>query len=728
MTGLVPASPVLATASTPGRASAEVTSSDDGGGAAADDRDRDAIIVTGLRAEKESISGTKTDTPLLLTPQSISVISMDDMLSRSILSVGDAVAYSAGVFTNTKGVTYGGDAIAIRGFGNDGTTGTAGNTYVDGLRLSGTGYVSGALDPYLYERVEVVKGPASVLYGQSVPGGLINMVSKRPQADFDGEVIARYGTFGRKQFALDATGPVTSDGGLLARVTGTWFKTHDIYDFSDRERVLFAPSLTWSLGDSTSLTILTHYQKDDFAGSTLNWLPTIGTVIDNPNGQISRKLFTGDPNYQRWDRQTASAGYQFEHRFSDFLTFRQNFRYTDTQLDNRNIYISRLSADLRTAGRQAFGLQENSDDLTIDNHAAFTFTTGAISHQVLAGLDWQKLKYSTDRVFAIAPTLDVFAPVYNQAIPEPAPFQHRIYRNEQTGLYLQDQIALGGTRLLLGMRQDWASFKASDLIRNVSQKSKNKALTKRAALLHAFDNGLAPYVSYSESFTPQYGSDFEGNSFDPEKGRQYEAGVKYQPAGTQSFLTASIFDLRRRNYLTTDADHPGFSRQNGEVRMRGLELEANVALQADLTLMGAYTLLDSKVTESADTVSGINPETLAVESRKQQGLRLQAVPRHNASLWVNYVNPIGIALGAGVRYSSSTYGDAANLSRVPAFTLFDASVRFDLGAWLANLEGLELSVKANNVFDKKYVSSCVGIDRCYYGQARNVIADLAWRW
>ncbi|MCJ2188278.1 TonB-dependent siderophore receptor [Novosphingobium beihaiensis] len=683
-----------------------------------------------MRAEKTALSATKTDTPLLLTPQSVSVVSMEDMRTRSILSVGDALTYSAGVFANTKGATYGGDAIAIRGFGNDGTTGTAGNTYVDGLRLGGTGYVSGALDPYLYERVEVVKGPASVLYGQSVPGGLINMVSKRPKAEFSGEAIVRYGTFDRKQFALDVTGPVTERRDLLVRVTGTWFDTHDIYRFSGRKRVLFAPSLTWNLGDSTSLTVLTHYQKDDFAGSTLNWLPTIGTVIANPNGRVSRKLFTGDPNYQRWDRETASAGYQFEHRFSDWLSFRQNFRYTSTDLDNHNIYISRLSPDFRTAGRQAFGLREHGDDFTIDNNAAFTFATGAISHEVLAGLDWQSLKYETDRVFAVAPALDVFAPVYHQDIPEPAPFQHRIYRNRQTGLYLQDQVALGGWRLLLGLRQDWASFKASDLIYDVGQKSKNKALTKRAALLYAFDNGLSPYVSYSESFIPQYGADYDGNNFDPEKGRQLEAGVKFQPAGTASFLTASVFDLRRRNYLTADPnpEHAGFSVQNGEVRMRGLELEANVTVKEGLTLVGAYTLLDSRVTDSGDAVSGINPDTLAVESRDQQGLRLQAVPRHNASLWVNYVSPVGVALAGGVRYSSSTYGDAANLSRVPAFTLFDASVRFDLGQWLPDLQGLELSVKANNVFDKKYISSCVGIDRCYYGQARNVIADLAWRW
>lgn len=696
--------------------------------AAARTRTRENIIVNGLRPETAAVSGTKLDIPLIETPQSISVVDLDAMRVRNVLSVGDAVAYSSGVFANTKGVTYGGDAIAVRGFGNDGTTGAATNTYVDGLRLGGTGYVTAALDPWLYERIEVVKGPASVLFGQSVPGGLINMISRRPRDVFGGEVLLRYGTYDRKQVGFDITGPINGAGRLLARLSGTAFETHDAYPYSDRKRVLIAPAITWRPGDDTSLTLLAHYQHDDFAGSTLNWLPTIGTVIANPNGRISRKLFTGDPNYQGWDRKTGSIGYEFQHRFGDAVTFSQNFRYTHNRLDNQNTYISRLSADLRTASRQAFGLLEHSDDLTLDSHLAIRFATGRLSHQVLLGLDWQKMDSDTLREFAVAPALDVFAPAYRMTIPPRSPFRNQDYRNRQTGLYAQDQIALDGWRLLLGLRQDWASSYTHDIPSDLADTEKSKALTKRAGLLHLFDNGLAPYVSYSESFTPLSGTDFQGNRFKPEKGKQIEAGLKFQPKGSRSFITASVFDLRRRNVLTTDADNPDYSRQTGEIRMRGFELEANVQLPAGFSVIGAYTLLDPKVTKSNDSVSGIDPATLTTVTRAEQGLRPVAVPRHNASLWLDYAGDKGIGLGAGVRYSSATYGDGANLSRVPAYALVDASLRLDIGHWIPSFAGLELRVKANNVFDKTYVASCIGIDRCYYGQGRNVTADIAFRW
>ncbi len=717
--------PVLVSA-TPAADDSRSTASESAEGRSA--RSRQDIIVTAVLPDTAAISGTKLAIPLIETPQSISVIDLDEMRMRNVLSVGDAVAYSAGVFANGKGNTYGGDAVAVRGFGNDGTTGAAINTYIDGLRLGGTGYVTAGLDPWLYERVEVVKGPASVLFGQSVPGGLINMISRRPQAEFGGELLLRYGSFDRKQVGLDVTGPVTQDGSLLARFSGTAFETHDIYSYSDRKRVMVAPALTWRPDERTSLTLLSHYQHDDFAGSTLNWLPTIGTIIANPYGQVSRTLFTGDPNYQRWDRTTASIGYQFEHRFSDAVSFNQALRFTHNRLDNQNTYISRLTADLRTANRQAFGLLEHSNDLTVDTRLSARFMTGGLQHQLLGGVDWQLLKSDTLREFAVAPTLDIFAPVYGQTIPPRVQFRDQAYRNEQTGLYLQDQIALDRWRLLIGLRQDWASGRTRDNPSGLSQTQKADALTKRAGLLYLFDNGLAPYVSYAESFTPQDGTDWQGNAFAPEHGRQVEAGIKYQPKGGRSFVTASIFDLRRRNVLTTDPDHPDFSRQTGEIRMRGFEVEANVALAKTFSLIGSYTLLDPRVTSSNDSVSGINPVTRQIEDRAQQGLRPIAVPRHTAALWLNYDAPAGVGAGAGLRYVSASWGDDANLSRVPAYVLVDASLRFELGHWITSLKGLQFSVKANNLLDKTYVASCSGIDRCYYGQARNVTADLSWRW
>jgi iron complex outermembrane recepter protein len=695
---------------------------------AEESRRSDAITVTGFVPETAALSGLKTDTPLIETPQSVSVISMDEMRVRNILSVSDAVAYTAGAFAGGKGNTYGGDAIALRGFGNDGTTGTATNTYIDGLRLGGTGYLSGGIDPWLYDRIEVVKGPASVLFGQSVPGGLINMVSKRPQDQAGGEIFLRYGSYGRKQVGIDVTGPVEGSDNLLLRFVGTGFEDHDVYAFSNRQRVMVAPSLTWRIGSRTTLTVLTHYQHDDFAGSTLNWLPTIGTIVANPNGRISRTLFTGDPNYQGWNRTTASAGYELEHHFSDAFTVRQNFRYTYDDLDDKNTYISSLNADLRTASRQLFGLIEHANDYTLDTQADLKLATGSIGHRFLFGIDWQQLNNDTYRSFATGPDLDVYAPVYFQPMPTPVPFRNQAYRDSQTGLYAQDQLSLGGWRLVLGLRQDWASSRVIDHDALTSDTEKSHALTKRIALLRLFDNGLAPYVSYSDSFVPQSGTDYAGKTFDPERGKQIEAGIKYQPPGRASFVTASIFDLRRRNVLTTDSEHPDFEKETGEIRMRGIELEANVVLAKGLKAIGSYTFLDARVTHSDDTVSGINPVTLAEEDRAQQGLRPLAVPRHTAALWLDYAATRGVALGAGARYIASTFGDDANLSTVPAYTLFDASLRFDLGQWDGALQGLSLAVKANNVFDKTYVASCVGVDRCYYGNPRNVTVDLGFRW
>ncbi|MBN8842207.1 MAG: TonB-dependent siderophore receptor [Sphingomonadales bacterium] len=702
------------------------------GAEAEDHAGRSDIIVSG-KLSKEGSTGTKSDTPLVETPQSISVIDEEDIRSRNVLSIADAVGYSSGVFAGTKGsATYGGDAIAIRGFGNDGSSGTANNTYIDGLRLGGTLYASAALDPLLFERIEVVKGPASVLYGQATPGGLINMVSRRPRAETGGEIMLRYGSFGRKQGLLDVTGSVNESGSLFARFTGMFFDTDDRVDFSNRQRVLVAPALTWQPGASTSLTLLAHYQKDDFLGSTLNWLPTVGTVLANPNGKISRSLFTGDPNYQKWNRELFSVGYQFEHRFSDAIAFRQNVRLSQNSLDAKTIYITSLSSNLRIAGRQAFGLQESSNDLAIDNNLQATFETGPFTHDVLIGLDWQRFENDTNRELANGLTLDVFAPTYYQTLPTFVRSTNAIFTKRQVGLYFQDQIKLHGWRLLLGLRKDWTTNitlnRAATNPATARTSQKDDAITKRVALLHLFDNGLAPYISYSEAFTPLSGTDASGAFFRPETGRQYEAGIKFQPRGGDSFVTASVFDLRRQNVLTTDQANPSFRRATGEITMRGFELEAHVAIAPTVRVIGAYTYLDAEVTKSNTTVTGLNPVTLVRFTAPELGKRPVAVPKHNASLWVSADLPAGTVAGAGARYSGSTFGDPANGVRVPDFLLFDASLRFDLGRWASALSGLNLALKANNIADKTYVSSCIGIDRCYYGQGRTVIADVSFRW
>lgn len=674
-------------------------------------------------------SGTKTDTPLMETPQSVSVVTRDEMDLRKAHSLADALGYTAGVRAGTMGEAngYGGDSTSIRGFGGDGTTGPSYNEYLDGMRLGGSGYVVSGLDPALFERIEVLKGPASVLYGQSTPGGIVNMVSKRPTDQPHGEVEFQTGSYGRLQGNFDISDRADADGTLLYRLSGTAWDTDSQTRFSHRMRAAIAPAVTIRPNADTSLTILTRYQKDDFGGSPLNWLPAVGTVFAGPNGRIARDFFAGDPNYSRWRRQNAAAGYLFEHHFDDVWTVRQNVRYMYNSLDFANVYISTLSSPT-TARRQAFGMVEHSNDWTIDNQAEANFRTGLVGHKVLFGVDDQILRNDTDRVLqASAPPIDLYNPGYDRSFSV-RPYQKSRTASNQNGLYFQDQMDLGRVSGVFGLRQDWVDSRTDNLLTGIRTEQGAHALTKRAALMYHFDSGVAPYFSYSESFDPTVGSYLAGGApAKPSDGKQYELGAKFQPSGSNSMITASLFDLTRTNVATSDVNNPGYVLQSGEVSSRGLELEGKASLADGLNATAAYTFLDAKVTSSNDTATGIDGVKVS-----QKGKRPVRVPEHTASLWLDYTvqsgDLKGAGFGTGARYVGPTEGDAANSFRVPGFLLFDAMVQYDLSGLGTPFHGWSTSVTATNLGDTRYVSSCFAAVRCFYGSGRSVYASLKFRW
>ncbi|BBK31865.1 iron complex outermembrane receptor protein [Stella humosa] len=678
-----------------------------------------------------SAAGTKTDTPILETPQSISVVGSAEIATRNARTLADALGYTAGVRAGTMGASngYGGDSTSIRGFGGNGTAGPSSNEYLDGMRLGGTGYLSSALDPYLFERIEVIKGPASVLYGQSTPGGLVNMVSKRPTASPLREVELQTGNRGRVQGSFDVSDRIDPAGRVLYRVTGVAYRHDAETDIADgKRRFAIAPSLTFRPNDRTSLTLMARYQNDDFGGSPLNWLPAYGTVLPNANGKLGRDLYTGDPNFERWKRESANIGYALEHRFDDTFTFRQNFRYLHNKLDHAGLYVSTLQADQRTANRQAFGMIEHSDDFTLDNQVEARFSTGPLQHTLLFGIDGQWFLDDTDRVLqSPAATLDLFNPVYGVAI-NATPYQKSESEGRQYGLYLQDQVAFDRLRLVLGLRQDWAKSESTNKLNGTSSSQKDDALTMRGAAMYLFDNGLAPYVSYTESFEPTVGTVLaDGSLAKPTEGRQYEVGLKYQPTGFDSFMTASLFDLRRKNVVTRDPNNPTLSIQTGEITARGVELEAKASLAAGFNATVAYTYLDAEVTDSNNTTTGIDGVVVPI-----RGKTPTRVPEHAASLWLDYTfaeGPLrGFALGGGGRYVGRTMGDDANSFKVPAFTVFDAMLRYDLEGLDSRLAGMQVQLNAMNLFDKEYVSTCFGANRCYFGTGRTVYASLKYRW
>ncbi|MDY0873708.1 TonB-dependent siderophore receptor [Dongia rigui] len=677
----------------------------------------------------QSATGTKTDTPLIETPQSISVVTRDEMEARNVTDMSQALAYTSGLISGGHGTSgaIGGDTVAIRGFGGDGTTGPSSNEYIDGLKLAGTGYVSSAFDPYFFERVEVLKGPASVLYGQSTPGGIFNMVSKRPTEDFQGEIGFQAGNNDLFQGIFDISGAMDEDKEFLYRLTATGWDNDTEVDFSDRRRYAVAPALTWRPNEDTSITLLARMQKDDFDSSPLNWLPTRGTVLGNPYGDISSSLYTGDTNYQEWDRDSYAIGYLAEHAFDDTFTVRQNFRYNYNRLDFKGVYLQNLRADQINASRYAFGMIEHSNDWTLDNQLEAKFDTGPVEHTFLLGVDGQILDNDTKRELGLWTDLDVFDPDNDNFANTVAPFRSQAQLSKQLGLYAQEQFKWDDLILTFGGRQDWTSGELTNRMTDETTKQTDDAFTWRAGVLYAFESGFSPYFSYSESFEPEIGTDEDGKPFKPTTGQQFEVGIKYQPPGYDSFITLSAFDIKRQNVVTADPVNPSLSTQTGEIGSRGIELEAKASLADGLDATFAYTYLDTEILKSGDTATGIDGDDHNVEGKQKA-----AIPTHAGSVWVNYTfqegDFAGLGLGAGARYVGETYGDDANSYKVPDYLLFDAAVRYDFGELSPSLDGWIAQLNASNIADNKYVASCIGIDRCFYGAGRTIIGTVKYTW
>lgn len=667
--------------------------------------------VPGLAA-KRSATATKSDAALLETPQSVSVVSREAMDTRNAQSVNEALRYSAGVKVDPYGPDTRHDWIFVRGF-----DAAVQGLYVNGLRWQ-AGQIAGRIDPYGLERVEVLKGPASMLYGLAQPGGMVNLVTKRPGTGDFGEVRVEGGSHDRFQGAFDVN--TGSDPRWQFRFTGLARDSDTQIDYVEDNRLFIAPSLTWRPNDMTSLTILTHYQKDDTSAS--QFYPAVGTVFGTPLGKIPRNRFLGDPSWDRFDRVQYSAGYLLEHDLNDTWTLRQNLRYNGIDTSWRQLYTNALQADNRTISRFAFQGDIHTDVFAIDNQAQAKFATGELmQHTMLFGLDYSMARRDNfqRRATNASLNLDLYNPSYGSvtipSLPVIANLNETIY---QTGVYLQDQIKVDERWVVtLNGRQDWAREDStngptdSSAARTVT-KREDDAFTYRAGLGYLFDFGLAPYASYVTSYLPTGGRSFAGQPFKPTESKQYETGLKFQPPGSDSSVTASIFDLVQENVLTADpVNGASFSVQTGEIEVRGFEFEAVANLLPGLNLIGAYTYLDAEIASS--------------NTAAERGKRPMGIAENTASLWGDYTIQTGdfkgLGFGTGVRYTGATFGTNANTFKVAPYTLYDAMVHYDYNNW-------RFAVNASNLFDQEYVSQCGSLNACYYGAGRTVIASLRYRW
>ncbi|MEY7269919.1 TonB-dependent siderophore receptor [Citrobacter koseri] len=670
--------------------------------------------VKGMVATK-TLSATKTSAELVKTPQSVSVVTRDQMDALDATSVSQALRYTAGAFTEYRGSSNRNDEVFVRGFSYV-------PKFLDGLSFGATASSqTGTVDPWLLERVELVRGPASVLFGQVNPGGLISMTSKRPTSEPIHKVQFSTGNRDLAEGAFDFGGPLSDDGRVLYRLNGIARTQHNqVEDYKD-SRVAIAPAITWYPNDQTRFTLLTSYQKDPDAGYR-NFLPAYGTVTSANGKYIPLDFNVSDPDYDQSWREQTMVGYEFEHQFNDMMTFRQNARYASIKQKYRYLVYFNSKPESTLLSRRAQHEERTTNEFGIDNQLEAQFATAQMNHTLLGGLDY---KSSNDKQLLMRGSgsqydMDWTHPVYGVNVDEStfSPASHEQQNLDQMGLYLQDQMSWNNWELLLSGRYDWTEVRTTDYIDSEKTQQNDNKFTWRTGLLYAFDFGLSPYISYSTSYEPNLQTNRAPGSapFKPTTGKQTEVGVKYQPVDN-TLMSLALYDLKQSNVSTYNSTL-GWFENAGEVRSKGVEAEIHSSLWDSVNLIGSYTYTDAETVNT--TVAGTEGKTPA------------RIPAHMASAFASYTFPGGplksLTTGVGVRYIGTSYGDAKNTFKVPAVDLYDAMVNYELGELNSSLKGAAVQFNVNNIADTKYVASCASDTACFYGVGRTVTATVSYSW
>ncbi|MET4319570.1 TonB-dependent siderophore receptor [Bradyrhizobium sp. RT6a] len=659
-----------------------------------------------------SSSGTKTNTPIMETPQAVSVIGAEQIRDQKANKLDEVLRYTAGVRAGTFGADTRNDWWLIRGFKSDDI-----GLFLDGMQLFYTSYASWKLQTPNMERVEVLRGPSAVLYGGSSPSGIVNVISKMPPAEPVRFIETGVNSFGNAYVGFDVGGPVATNpdnGKLFYRVVGQVQNGPTQVNFTPDNNYFIAPSVTWKPDADTTFTVLASASRQETRG--INFLPYEGTVTNAPFGKIPTSFFAGDPSVDKFTREQEMLGYQFERNLTDDLTFRQNARFAHVDVTYRG-YVGNNWADINTAslGRYNWYAKNTANQANLDNQLEYRFNTGAVRHTMLFGVDLKGYEIDDYQAFnfGTVPPVNVFNPAYGLDIPlTGAPFRNFQITQKQAGTYLQDQMKLGNFTLVLSGRNDWVETTQAARDSGATLASRDDSrFSGRAGLIYNFDNGIAPYVSYATSYNPIIGLNAQNQLFLPETGQQTEIGVKVAPRGFDGYFTASVFDLKRQNVATTDPVVTTLQNQTGEVTSRGIELEAVANATRELKLIGSFTAYHLFNSRDLDpSLVGKTPTN---------------TPELLVSGWADYTfkdGPFaGFGFGGGVRYIGSSWADTANTLEVPAVVLGDLALHYEWQNWRTALNVVNLT-------DKIYVASCAAVSSCFYGDRRRVTASVSYKW
>ena len=576
----------------------------------ADERDPKTLDTLTVRGQAEPYAagstraGTKTDTPIEEIPQAISVITAEQMRDQNAQSLQEALRYSAGVRTDQYGLDNRGDWFALRG-------GSSGTTLLNGMRLPLVGWWGVVREePYAFERVEVLHGPSSVMAGQNAPGGVVNLVSKRPQAAASREIALQAGNDDHRQLAADFTGPLSDT--LSYRLVALWRDNDTQVDYADNERRYIAPSIAWRPSEKLQLVAYAEYQKDRNR-NTEGFFPWAGTLLPAPNGPIPLERFVGEPDWDVNLGERARAGYEFEYKFNDAWTLRHDLRHDRVRGRIRTMYAAFWEVDAqgngygdnalgedRTITRLAYGNDDrariSNGDLLLEGRVG----TERVKHTLLFGVDamLSRTSQGTSPDADCPVPFDVYAPVYGDCpapLIDPASWVYT--RMRQAGLLLQDQIKIDDRWVLVaGARHDRVNTRVSGPDGAETNRAEDSATTKNFGVVYLAPGGWSPYVAYSESFQPVAGLSRLGDAFDPTRGKQIEAGLKWVPETYGITATAALYKLEETGRLTPDPVDPNYSVQRGRVEAKGIELETNASV-GQWDLIASYT--HSKATDES---------------------------------------------------------------------------------------------------------------------------------
>ncbi len=658
--------------------------------------------VQGYRATR-SASATRTDTAIHETPQSISVVPAQVVEDIGATRLEDALDYAGGV---ERGNNFGGQGLTeflVRGFSTQ-------EFYRNGFAVN-RGYPN-MPDANTLERIEVLRGPASVLYGRGDPGGTFNIVSKQPQAERRTVLGSQVNTDGLRRGTLDTTGALDESAAFTYRLNLVAEGSDSFRDHVESERYNIAPVLRWQLNDDTALILEGDYLHNRHP------LDRGLTRYPNQAGDLSRDRFLGEESAGKLTNQNATTQLRLEHQLDSQWMLRGGIQYLDGSLDGGAVENNGLAADGRTVGRNYSERWLNWDDLAVQANLEGHFDAAGLAHTLLLGVEFDDFNYDShiDRSGGATSDfpIDLYDPVYGQ--PLPALTRTTTYDDENLKSYaffLQDQIALT-ERLTaqVGARLERFEQRYENKLNPAgSWDQAHNAVSPRFGLIYDLTEELAVYANTSRSFKPNRGADRSSQAFDPEEGIAHEVGVKYELPEHDLSVTAALFHITKENVLTSDPVDSNYQVAAGEARSRGFDISVAGNITPQWRMIGGYAYVDAEVTESSS-------------ASMPAGTRLANVPRHSFNLLDTYEfaeGPLaGLGVGMGVKYVGDRKGGATST----AFDM-DAYTTVDLLAYYPLTERVRLNLNLNNLFDEEYEERAWGNIWAYPGAPRTLQAGIA---